>query len=72
MLLCVVLFLPHLVLLVCDAHRISLLLVRNVNTSCSKGCASGRVPEPPADWEASVEVPVELFLLVQQLPFSLS
>ena len=26
-------------------------------------------PEPPVDWEAWVEVAVELFLLVQQLPF---
>ena len=68
---CVALFLPHLVLLVCDAHRISLLLVRNVHTSCGKGCASVRVPDPPADWCAWVEVPVELFLLVQQLPLSL-
>ena len=39
--------------------------------SCSKRCASVRVPEPPADWEAWVEVAVELFLLVQQLPLSL-
>ena len=47
------------------------LLVRNVHTSCGKGCASVRVPEPPADWEAWVEVAVELFLLVQQLPLFL-
>ena len=58
-------------LLVCDAHRISLLLVRNVQSSCGKGCASVRVPEPLADWEAWVEVAVELFLLVQQLPLFL-
>ena len=68
---CVVLFLLHLVLLVCDAHRIFLLLVRTVHTTCGKGCASVRVPEPPADWEAWVEVAVELFLLVQQLPLFL-
>ena len=59
---CVVL-LPYFVLLVCDAHRISFLLVRNVHTSCGKGCAPVRVLEPPADWEAWVEVAVEFFLL---------
>ena len=63
--------LPHFVLLVCDAHRISLLFVRNVHTSCGKGCASVRVPEPRSDWEAWVEVAVELFLLVPQLPLFL-
>ena len=41
---------------------------RSVHTSCGKGCASVRVPEPPTDWEAWVEAAVELFLRVQQLP----
>ena len=68
---CVVLFLPHLVLLVSDADRISLLLVRNVHTSCGKERASVRVPEPPADWAAWVEEAVVLFLLVHQLHHSL-
>ena len=60
-------FLPHPALLVCDAHQISLLLVRNVHTSCGKGCASIRSPELPAYWEAWVEVLVELSLLVRRL-----
>ena len=38
---------------------------------CGKGRASVRVPEPPADWEAWVEVAVKLFVLVQQLLLSL-
>ena len=42
------------------AHQISLLLVRNVRTSCGKGCASIRSPELPDYWEAWVEVMVEL------------
>ena len=60
----------HLVLLVCNVNRIFLLLVRNVHTSCGKGCASVR-PELPVDWEAWVEVAVELLFLVHELPFFL-
>ena len=59
-LLSVLLFLPHLVLLVCDAYRISLFLVRNVHTSFGKGCASVRITEPPADWGDWFELAVEL------------
>ena len=42
----------------------------SAHTSCGKGRATVRVPEPPADWEAWVEEAVELFLLVPQLSIS--
>ena len=65
---CYVLFSFFLILSCSSAMRIG--------SPCSsyamyKGCASVRVPEPPADWEAWVEVAVKLFVLVQQLLLSL-